>query len=208
MHAVTHSIRHTLPSQLVSMFGSDVNGRCTSISGTGSNICNGTSVLNDGIIPALSGVSQETNSEWADQLFTMRRQGNERIIVSVEVPPTCLNSVQFTVFNCPQQGIYAPVVNVYSYSSLRSEITGSLPANKSITNETLTATSCDHLIKFCVDFGSVFTLPYYILEFPYQNNSDFVFLDEVIFSNLLDAPCPQPELITMTVTPPTLNTTG
>ena len=90
----------------------------TSISGTGNNICHGTSVLNNGIIPALSGVSQENHSEWAAQLFTMRRQGNERIIVSVEVPPTCLNSVRLTVFNCPQQGIYAPAVNVYSYSSL------------------------------------------------------------------------------------------
>ena len=198
---MTRLIRHSLPPQLVSVFGSDVNGRCTSISGTGSNICNGTSVLNDGIIPALSGVSQENNSEWTAHLFTMRRQGNQRIIVSVEVPPTCVNSVQLTVFNCPQQGIYAPVVNVYSDSSLRSEINGSLPANESITNETLTATSCDHLIRFCVDFGSVFMLPYYILEFPYQNNSDFVFLDEVTFSNLIDAPCPQPELITMTVTP-------
>ena len=29
------------------------------------NICNGTSVLNDSIIPALSGLSQETNSVWA-----------------------------------------------------------------------------------------------------------------------------------------------
>ena len=208
MHAVTRPIRHTLPSQLMSVFGSDVNGRCTSISGTGSNICNGTSVLNDGIIPALSGVSQENNSEWAAQLFTMRRQGNERIIVSVEVPPTCLNSVQLTVFNCPQQGIYAPVVNVYSDSSLRSEINDSLPANESITNETLIATSCDHLIRFCVDFGSVFTLPYYILEFPYQNNSDFVFLNEVTFSNLDGANCPLPELITMSVTPPLLTTTG
>ena len=198
---MTRPIRHTLPSQLMSVFGSDVNGRCTSISGTDSNICNGTSVLNDGIIPVLSGVSQENNSEWAAQLFTMRRQGNERIIVSVEVPPTCLNSVQLTVFNCPQQGIYAPAVNVYSYPSLRPEINGNLPANESITNETLTATSCDHLIRFCIDFGSVFTLPYYILEFPYQNNSDFVFLNEVTFSNLVDAPCPQPELITMTVTP-------
>ena len=191
-------------------FGSDVNGkcRCASISGTGNNICNGTSVLNDGIIPALGGVSQETNSEWAAQLFTMRRQGNERIFVSVEVPHTHLDSVLLTVFNCPQQGIYAPAVNVYSYSSLRPEITGSLPANRFITNETLTATSCDHLIKFCVNFRSALSLPYYILEFPYQTKSDFVFLNEVTFSNLGGANCPPPELITMPVTPPSLTTTG
>ena len=74
-NAVTRLIRHSLPPQLVSVFGSDVNGKCTSISGTGNNICNGTSVLNDGIISALSGTRQENNSEWAAQLFTMRRQG-------------------------------------------------------------------------------------------------------------------------------------
>ena len=198
---MTRLIRHSLPPQLEAIFGSDVNGRCTSISGTGNKICHGTSVLNDGIIPVLSGVSQENNSEWAAQLFTMRRQGNERIIVSVEVPAVVHDSMQLTVFNCPQQEIYAPAVNVYNDSSLRSEINGSLPANESITNETLTATSCNHLIRFCVDFGSVFTLPYYILEFPYQNNSDFVFLNEVTFSNLGGANCPLPELIITPVTP-------
>ena len=195
----------------MSVFESDVNGRCTSISGTGSNICNGTSVLNDGIIPALSGVSQETNSEWAAQLFTMRRQGNQRIILSVEVPPGINHdSVQMTVFNCPEQGIYAPAVNVYSDIALRPEITGSLPADRFITNETLTATSCDHLIKFCMDFRATLSLPYYNLEFPYQNNSDFVFLNEVEFTKLFDAPCPPPEQITVTLTPPpsTTYTTG
>ena len=90
----------------------------SSILGTGNNICNGTSVLNDGIIPALS---QETNSEWAAQLFAMRRAGNERIFMSVEVPVMSLDSVQLAVFNCPQQGIYAPAVNVYVDSSLRPE---------------------------------------------------------------------------------------
>ena len=142
------------------------------------------------------------------QLFTMRRAGNERIILSVEVPAVLHSSVQLTVFNCPQQGIYSPAVNVYGDLLLRPEITRSLPANRFIINETLTATSCDHLIKFCVDFRSSFTLPYYILEFPYQTNSDFVFLDEVTFSSLGVAPCPLPELITMPVTPPLLTTTG
>ena len=207
---MTRLIRHSLPPQLVSVFGSDVNGRCrcASISGTGNNICNGTSVLNDGIIPALSGVSQETNSEWAAQLFTMRRAGNERIIVSVEIPRVLHDSIQLTVFNCPQQGIYAPVVNVYSDYSLRPEITGSLPANRFITNEILTPTSCDHLIRFCVNFRSALSVPYYVLEFPYQNNSDFVFLSEVTFSNLGQANCPFPELVIMPVTPPLLTTTG
>ena len=205
---MTRLIRHSLPPQLVSVFGSDVNGKCALLSGTGNNICNGTSVLNDGIIPALSGASQENNSEWAAHLFSMRRAGNERIIVSVEVPDVVHDSVLLTVFNCQQQGIYAPAVNVYADLALRPEITGSLPGNLFFTNETLTATSCDHLIKFCVNFGEGSSLPYYNLEFPYQTNSDFVFLGEVTFSNLVNALCPPPELIAMPVTPLSLTTTG
>ena len=121
-------------------------------------------MLNDGIIPALSGVSQENNSEWAAQLFTMRRQGKERtIIVSVEVPAMVHDSIQLTVFNCPQQGIYAPAVNVYSDSSLRPEITGSLPANRFVANETLTATLCDHLITIDSSFHIKIILTLYFL---------------------------------------------
>ena len=119
------------------------------------------------------------------------------------------DSVLLTVFKCPQQGIYAPAVNVYADSSLRPEITGSLPANRFITNETLTATSCDHLIKFCVNFRSALSLPYYILEFPYQTNSDFVFLNEVTFSNLGGANCPPPDLVTVAVAfPPSTTVTS
>ena len=53
---VNRPIRHTLPPELesVDLFVSPVNGGCSSTSGTNNEICNGTSVLNDGIIPALA----------------------------------------------------------------------------------------------------------------------------------------------------------
>ena len=61
-----------------------MGGRCTSTSEVNSDICNGTSVLNDGIISALHGVSDST-SQWAAQLFTLQRSGKDSIVVSFEV---------------------------------------------------------------------------------------------------------------------------
>ena len=85
---VNRPIRHTLPPELesVDLFGSPVNGGCSSTSGTNNEICNGTNVLNDGIIPALCGFSNDPASQWANELFTMRRCGRPNIVLSVEVP--------------------------------------------------------------------------------------------------------------------------
>ena len=69
-----------------------------------------------------------------------------------------------------------------------------------ITNQSLLSTSCDHLIKFCVDFPGAKSNPYFNLEFPYEANSSFVFLGEVTFLNGGTEPCDPPELITMPVT--------
>ena len=82
---VSRPIRHSLSQILESLYGSDMSGRCTAVSGANSDICSGMSVLNDGIIPALSGVGDST-SQWAAQLFTMRRSGTDSIVVSFEVP--------------------------------------------------------------------------------------------------------------------------
>ena len=133
---VNRPIRHTLPPELESnLFGSPVNGGCW----TNNEICDGTSVLNDGIIPALSGVSNDPASQWANELFTMRRSGTDQIVISVEVPSGIHNHMELTVFNCPQLGIYAPQVMVY--------IANSLSANainlQMVANVTLSDISCD-----------------------------------------------------------------
>ena len=179
-----------------------MNGRCTSISGDNNNICNGTSVLNDGIIPALSGVSCHPWSQWADHLFTMGRtsNGKARVVLSFEVERATYDRVELAIFNCPEQGVYTPVVNVYFDTSFRPESVDSTPKNF-ISNQFLLSTSCDHLMKFCVNFISGFFPPHFNLEFPYQTNSNshFVFLGEVTFMNgsTDSEPCDQPELITM-----------
>ena len=162
---MSRPISHSLPPELESrLFGSPVNGGCSSISGTNNEICDGTSVLNDGILPALSGVSNDSASQWASELFTMRRSGTDQIAVSLELPsgPTH-DRVELAVFNCPQWGIYAPRVIV--------EIAG---VSAIVANATLPDESCEYLLKFCVEFNGGVGIPYLKLIFPYQNNSNFV----------------------------------
>ena len=144
---VSHPVRHSLPQELENLYGSDINGRCTSVSGANSDICSGTSVLNDGVIPALSGVGDST-SQWAAQLFTMRRSGTNSIVVSFDVQPATYDCVELAVFNCPERGIYAPSVIVYvdTGSFLPERSSDNLGFQNTIKN--LSGTSCDYLLKF------------------------------------------------------------
>ena len=198
---MSQPIRHTLPTEQV--FGSPMNGGCSSTSGTNNEICDGTSVLNDGILPALSGVSSDPASQWANELFTMRRTGTDQIVVSFEfMSVMSRNRMELAVFNCPQLGIYTPQVIVYNADSLKNDV-------GMITNMTLPNISCENLWKFCVNLGGGGGVLYINLVFPYQNNSDFVFLGEVTFFNdpSPGSVCDSPELITMRVAPQT-STTG
>ena len=176
-----------------------MNGGCSSISETNSGICNGTSVLNDGILPALSGVSSDPASQWANELFTMNRSGTEEILVSVQLPPGNIihDRVELSVFNCPQWGIYAPQVMVYIAISFNGN---SLIL---IADVTLPDESCEYLLRFCVPFNQGVSIQNLNLVFPYQNNSEFVFLGEIAFIDDLTPgrQCSPPELIVMRVTP-------
>ena len=186
---MSRPIRHTLPPELESgLFGSQGNGGCSS---TNNDICEGTSVLNDGILPALSGVSSDPASQWANELFTMRRSGTDDIVLSVEVPNEIHDRMELSVFNCPQLGIYAPQVVVYTADSLKTNLL-------MVANVSLPDTSCDYLWNFCVLFSGGTSTPNLNLVFPYQNNSNFVFLGEVTFLNdPVNDQCNPPELITM-----------
>ena len=184
----------------MSVFGSQADGGCTSIS---NNICNGTSVLNDGIIPALSGVSDSQSSQWAAQLFTMTRSGTEDIILTFRVDGVSHDRVELAVFNCPERGIYAPQVRVHLANT--DGVSLLLVANQSLTN-----TSCDYLLNFCVDFPATAVVTHYNVIFPYQNNSNSVFLGEVTFFNyyIVEVVCDLPELITISRVPSPIVTTG
>ena len=182
------------------MFGSQADGRCNSTSVMNDvNICNGTSVLNDGVTPTLYGVSEDPSSEWARQLFTMRSNGTDAISLTFQCSSALSRDrVELTVFNCPQQNYLAQFVDVYFNNQLlpqsqsRHHIARFFIGHK---------TSCNHLIKFCLNFhGS--TSSFTTLEFPNQANSDYyVFLGEVTFYDGGSSSCHAPELIDATTYP-------
>ena len=184
----------------MSLYGSDVNGSCTSVVGDRDS-CRGTSVLNDGIIPVLSGISAMEDPEWAAQLFTTRRAGQTRIVTSFILEDTNHDRVELAVFNCPEMGINAPSVNVYFDTSFRAgrAYRGLGTLNMSLVMQN---TSCDHLLIFCVEYSGGMSSRYVNLEFPFERNtgSDFVFLGEVTFLNGCDEPCSLPRLVTEAVT--------
>ena len=196
MREVTQ-VRHGLiPNRLQSLYGSDINGSCTLVNGSRTS-CNGTSVLNDGVLPMLSGVSNDSESQWAAQLFTLRRPGMGRIVAPFELEDASHDRVELAVFNCPKLGISTPEVNVYFDSSFRpGRVDRGL--GKLITNASMENTSCDQLLVFCVKYNSG-SSQYINLEFPFPSNnvnSTFVFLGEVTFLNANGAPCPPPKLVT------------
>ena len=187
----------------MSLYGSDVNGSCTSVVGNCTS-CNGTSVLNDGIIPVLSGVSaMNHDTKWAAQLFTLVRPEGSRIIATFVLEDTNHDRVELTVFNCPELGINAPTTNVYFDTSFRAERSdrglGTINTNLVMQN-----TSCDHLIVFCVEYSGGVSSRYINLEFPFVSGaiSNFVFLGEVTFLNGSSEPCSPPRLVTEAVTCP------
>ena len=216
--AVSHPIKHSLPhDSLVSLFGSDVSGRCTNISegieGDSIAICDGTTVLNDGIVPTLNSISDDTQSQWAAQLLTMNRtsSGVANIPLSFQVgsDTNVHDRLELVVFNCPQFGIHTPAVEIFVDTSFRPETEGFQFSQASVV---LQSTSCDHLLKFCIKFGARLSTLYYTISFPYQNDSNYVFLGEVTFLNADDdVPCDPgaPEIIAnATIPTPAVPLTG
>ena len=195
-------IRHSLPNfRTVSTFGSLKNGNCLSLMGGQyrGRICNGTSVLTDGIVPALSNVSNGSpESHWASQLLTMEQNNNEQIALSFEVENQIYDCVELAVVNCPQWRMNASRINIYSDASFRPEREDAL-FGSSISNYSLSNTSCDYLVKFYVSFMPV-NSSYFNIEFPGLSLLNYVFVGEISF--LSDAhDCEQwpPELIETTI---------
>ena len=163
--------------------------------------CNGTSVLNDGIIPVLSGVSDVNDSVWAAQLFTLVRAEGGRLIIPFELKDSNHDRVELAVFNCPVLRINAPSINVYLDTSFRAG-----RANRSDgtlnTNLVMQNTSCDQLLVFCVEYSGGMSSRYINIEFPFVSDavSNFVFLGEVTFLNGSGEPCSPPRLVTEATT--------
>ena len=197
--SVSEQVRHDLvPERARSLFGSNVTGHCTSVMDyDGIRICNGTSVQNDDVVPVLNGVSDDNTSSWAEQLFTMERPGTSTIFMSFELEDDNHDRIELSVFNCPHFWINTPQVNVYFDSSFRplrsiyKRSDGLFNTNASLLN-----TSCDYLLKFCVQYAGEGSSRFINLEFPFvegANNSQ-VFVGEVTFVDGGGAPCGPPEL--------------
>ena len=95
------------------------------IAGDSISICDGTSVLNDGNVPPLGEISDDPQSQWAGQLFTMNRtvttSGVANITLSFQVGLKCTehDCMEIVVFNCPQKGIYTPTVKLFIDNTFR-----------------------------------------------------------------------------------------
>ena len=204
--------RHNLPqNRLELVFGSKRNGSCTNVfqSLDGITVCAGTSVLNDGIIPTLDGISSNETSSWAIELFTLSGESG-RIILSFEVDSMDHDHMELAVFNCPGLGvgINSPVVNIHFDSTFRPDRIGTNQSLGDLSTESqLVGTSCDHLLVFCVKYNTSVDAPsptrYINLVFPgaSQTGSKYVFLGEVTFLKGGDEPCdptPRPGKLTVT----------
>ena len=190
--------RHNLPLQRLELvYGSINNGSCTDVSQSLNEnpICAGTSVLNDGIIPALDGISSNETSSWATELFTLSGDRG-RIILSFEVDSMDHDRMELAVFNCPIMDINSPMVDIYFDSSFRPDRIGTnQPLGNFDTESQLVGTSCDHLLLFCVKYNTSVDAPspthYINLVFPGASEtwSKYVFLGEVTFLKGGDEPC-------------------
>ena len=175
--------RHSLPNnRLIPMFGSLKNGSCSSAvsSAYRGGICDGTSVLNDNIIPALN-VSDDSKSVWASQLLTMKRGSNGPIVLSFEVENQFYDCIALAVFNCPERGMNASIFNIYSDISFRPERSNVSLGNEIKANHSLSNYSCEYLLKFYVSSQSTQS-SYFNIEFPnYTEVISHVFVGEVSF---------------------------
>ena len=198
MHNTLYT-RHSLPqNRLELVFGSKSNGNCTNVSQSldgNRPVCAGTSVLNDGCIPPLDGISSNETSSWATELFTLSGE-NGRIILSFEVDNMDHDRMELAVFNCPDMGINSSMVDIYFDSSFRPDRTGmnQLLGNLS-TESQLVGISCDHLLVFCVKYNTSVDAPSptdnISLVFPgaSETGSKYVFLGDVTFLKGGDGPC-------------------
>lgn len=189
-HTVSVPIRHSLPDlRTVSKFGSMENGKCSSVIRNSSehriyrgSICTDTSVLNDGVIPALHNVSSDNNSNWAAELLAMKQIMKLPIVLSFEVENKSYDCVEMAVFNCSEMKMDVFRINIYKDNSFRPERKNDTLGVKLDANYSLSNTSCSHLWKVYASFGSKINSSYFNIEFPGRTaDVNYVFVGEVSF---------------------------
>ena len=133
------------------------------------------SVLFDGNVPTLTGLDGDM---WASQLLTINTTANTaEVIFDFNTTPdyTGVGRVEVVMFNCPEWGISARIISLFSATSR----TGS---RTFVTSISPTTTSCDSLVRVCISHTVNSTRPVLTLVFTPPSTSNWVHLAEMNFS--------------------------
>ncbi len=163
----------------MSVNGSSEDGNCSLLATTTEPT---TSVLQDGIIPTLTGLVGDI---WAIQLHTIN---TSEIGFDFEATPgyVGVRRVEVVMFNCPEWGI--SVDSIILYGSTTVTFIG-----KVLVNISPTITSCDSLVRVCISRPVSYTQTALTLRFQLSSASTWVHLAEVSFYG--DDPTSPPDSI-------------
>ena len=146
------------------------------------SVCNdpASSILFDGHVPTLTGLDGDT---WASQLMIIHRPqyGQYSFTINFDFSSTPgsteIGKVEVTLFNCLQWGIGVNYFRIYT---------------RTYTYVYPTVSSCDSLMKFCVEvdtarYGHIRQIYFH----RYINNYIHrVYVAEIAFYNYSTSPCP------------------
>ncbi len=146
---------------IMSVNGSSEDGNCSLVL---KKICNEptTSVLQDGIIPTLTGLDGDM---WASQLLTISSSSN--ITFDFQATRGYVERVEVVMFNCPEWGISVDGITLYESTSTN------------LATVSPNITSCDSLVRVCIS-GPV-SLERLTLRFQLSSASTWIHLAEVTF---------------------------
>ena len=186
--------RHTLPSGLQSLSGSDQNGGCANpadmtldCSMNGVCACPGnvetTSVLIDEVYP--SGGIDTSGTNWASEFFTINRNDDNVSIGFQWDSGFELRGVELKLLNCVAEGTAIHTISVYataSYTSLTPLFSPPGPVGTYLT--TGNDFDCNRVTTIVIPTTIAFSLRDYFLEFsfPEGDSNTGIYIAEVRFS--------------------------
>ncbi len=155
----------------MSVNGSSEDGNCNLTL----TVCNEptTSVLQDGIIPTLTGLDGDV---WASQLLTLtiNTEDSTTDITFDFEGYVGVERVEVVMFNCPELGISVDTITFYG--STITTLIGTV-----LDTISPTITSCDSLVRVCIPRPVGSTLTALTLRFQLSSASTWVHLAEVSF---------------------------
>ena len=189
--------RHTLPSGLQSLSGSDQNGGCAGTTDMTLDcgmygVCNcpsnvqTTSALIDGAYP--SGGIDTSGINWASDFFTINRSSDSVVSIGFQWDSAFeLRGVELKLFNCVAEGAAIHTINVYAsasfprFSPLVSPPGGLIGSYLTTGNDI----DCIRVTTIVISTTISFSVPNYFLEFsfPEGDSNTGIYIAEVRFSD-------------------------